>query len=129
MRLAYSWPMRWKTRSAPERSTPTATPGYLASKPAAIRSAAARSIEVYQATLPSFRAAETSSGVMALAGGAAESTRVAVALRARAVEAFSTARRVIFEPGIVTSCGADRGANTCHGNGRMFNFPNHIQRT
>ena len=58
--------MRWNTRSAPERSTRTAMPGYFASNVLAIRSAAARSIEVYQTTLPSFFAASISAGVTAV---------------------------------------------------------------
>ena len=66
--------MRWNSRSAPLRSTRTATPGYFASKVLAMRSAPARSIEVYQTTLPSFFAASISAGVIALAGGALEVT-------------------------------------------------------
>ncbi len=58
--------MRWNTRSAPERSTRTGMPGYFASKDLAIRSAADRSIDVYQTTLPSFFAASISAGVIAL---------------------------------------------------------------
>ncbi len=46
MLLAYSWPMRWNTRSAPVRSTRTAMPGYFASKALAIFSEIGRSIEV-----------------------------------------------------------------------------------
>ena len=46
IRLAYSWPMRWNTRSAPVRSTRTAMPGYFASNALAMRSATGRSIEV-----------------------------------------------------------------------------------
>ena len=46
MRLEYSWPMRWNTRSAPVRSTRTATPPYLASNALAIFSASGRSTEV-----------------------------------------------------------------------------------
>src|SRR5215207_1324287 len=57
MRLEYSWPIRWNTRSAPVRSTRTAMPGYLASK-----------------ALPSFLAASINCGVMAVGGGAAAST-------------------------------------------------------
>ncbi len=63
--------MRWKTRSAPVRSTRTAMPGYFASNDFAIFSASGRSIEVYQTTLPSCCAASISAGVTALAGGAA----------------------------------------------------------
>ena len=63
--------MRWNTRSAPERSTLTLMPGNFASNVLAMRSAPARSIEVYQTTLPSFFAAAISSGVIASAGGAA----------------------------------------------------------
>ena len=46
MLLEYSWPMRWNTRSAPVRSTRTATPGYFASNALAIFSASGRSTEV-----------------------------------------------------------------------------------
>ena len=46
MLLAYSWPMRWNTRSAPVRSTRTAMPGNFASKAFAIRSETGRSIDV-----------------------------------------------------------------------------------
>ncbi len=46
MLLAYSWPMRWNTRSAPVRSTRTVMPGYFASNALPIFSASARSIEV-----------------------------------------------------------------------------------
>src|ERR1700712_2760677 len=74
--LAYSWPIRWNTRSAPVRSTRTSTP-YLALKAPAIFSDTDRSIEVYQTTLPSFFAASISCGVIASAGGA--SARAAVA--------------------------------------------------
>src|SRR3569833_3901250 len=72
----YSWPMRWNTRSAPDRSTRTAMPGYFASNDLPIFSASGRSTEVYQTTLPSFFAASMRAGVTALAGGAAESTCV-----------------------------------------------------
>src|SRR5471030_1221398 len=90
--------MRWNTRSAPERSTRTATPGYLASKALATFSASGRSTEVYQTTLPSFFAASIKAGVIALAGGAEERTRVenggvSAAPAASALEAFSTSRR------------------------------------
>src|SRR3984957_14717149 len=68
--LAYSWPMRWNTRSAPVRSTRTSMPPNFSRNAAEIRSATARSIEVYQTTLPSFFAASISCGVIASAGGA-----------------------------------------------------------
>jgi hypothetical protein len=77
MRLAYSWPMRENTRSAPVRSTRTATPGYFVSNARATRSASGRSTDVYQTALPSFFAASIKAGVTASAGGAAASTRVA----------------------------------------------------
>ena len=67
--LEYLWPMRWNSRSAPFRSTRTGTPGYFASNVLAMRSAAERSIEVYQTTLPSFLAASISAGEIVLAGG------------------------------------------------------------
>ena len=82
MLLPYSWPMRWNTRSAPVRSTRTAMPGNFASNDLAIFSASGRSTEVYQTTLPSFFAASISAGVIALAGGAADSTAVENALPA-----------------------------------------------
>ena len=63
--------MRWKMRSAPERSTRMAMPGYLASNALAMRSATGRSTDVYQTTLPSFLAASISSGVTLLGAGAA----------------------------------------------------------
>ena len=46
MRLAYSWPIRWNTRSAPLRSTRTLMPEYFASNALAIFSASGRSTEV-----------------------------------------------------------------------------------
>src|ERR1700736_5707109 len=93
MLLAYSWPMRWNTRSAPERSTRTAIPGYFASNDFAIFSATARSIDVYQTTLPSFFAASISAGVTVSAAGAA-ATRVAKAAdAARAEEDLRKVRR------------------------------------
>src|SRR6185312_2074247 len=98
MLLPYSCPMRWNTRSAPVRSTRTATPGYFASNDFAIFSASGKSTEVYQTTLPSFLAASISDGVIALAGGAADNTRVAdsgasVAPSAAALDALSRSRR------------------------------------
>ena len=88
--------MRWKLRSAPERSTFTCTPGYLASNTLATRSAIVRSTEVYQITLPSFFAASTSSGVILLASGAACAERTKpLAIRA-VVEVARTCRRVSF---------------------------------
>src|SRR6185295_16053820 len=97
--LAYSCPMRWKTRSAPERSTRTATPGYLASNDFAIFSATARSIEVYQTTLPSRFAASISAGVTASAGGAADTTRVENAVVAASAEQLRKVRRVTIMTG------------------------------
>src|SRR5882724_543130 len=85
--------MRWNTRSAPERSTRTATPGYCASNDFAIFSATARSIEVYQTTLPSFFAAPLSAGVAGAAGGAAAITRVESAAPAGGVEEGRKVRR------------------------------------
>src|SRR5262245_28868488 len=92
--LPYSCPMRWNTRSAPERSTRTETPASLSWKDFAIRSASGRSTDVYQATLPSFFAASINAGVIAVAGGAA--ARRGDANSADAVieaEALSTSRR------------------------------------
>src|SRR4029077_15693289 len=63
MLLAYSWLMRWKLRSAPERSACALMLGYFASKAAATAVTSCRSSEPYQTTDPSFRAAATSSGV------------------------------------------------------------------
>src|SRR5215831_8031298 len=76
MLLPYSWPMRWNTRSAPERSTRTATPGNFASNALPTFSASGKSTDVYQTTLPSFFAASISCGVIAVAGGAADITLV-----------------------------------------------------
>src|SRR5712691_686921 len=103
MLLAYSWPMRLNTRSAPVRSTRTATPGYLPSNARATFSANGRSTDVYQTTLPSFLAAAISSGVIALAGGAVDKTCACADLpladaastldAASAVDALRTSRR------------------------------------
>src|SRR5262245_63434398 len=85
-------------RSAPVRSTLQATPGYLASNALPICSDNFRSTDVYQTTLPSFLAASMSAGVTALAGGAADMTRVEnAALAASALEPISTSRREIFD--------------------------------
>ena len=88
--------MRWKLRSAPERSTFMATPGYLASKALATFSASGRSTEVYQVTLPSFFAASISSGVIFCASGGAPRTGVTNEPATAIVEAASTWRRVSF---------------------------------
>src|SRR5258708_23852424 len=94
MLLEYSCPMRWNTRSAPERSTRVAMPGYFASNAFATFSASGRSTEVYQTTLPSFLAASISACVTDSAAGACASTRVANALiAASAVPAFRMSRR------------------------------------
>src|SRR5215204_5633095 len=71
-------------------------PGYLASNALAMRSETGRSIDVYQTTLPSFCAAATRSGVTAVAGGAADTTRVPSALSASAPAPCSTVRRDSF---------------------------------
>src|SRR6185437_368024 len=95
----YSWLMRCSRRSAPLRSTLQATPGYLASNALPICSDSFRSIEVYQVTLPSFFAASISAGVTALAGGAADSTRVEnAAPAASAPDPITTSRRDILNP-------------------------------
>src|SRR5882757_4876491 len=72
--LAYSWPMRWNTRSAPVRSTRTSMPPNFSLNAPAIFSATERSIAVYQTTLPSFLAASISCSVIASAGGASART-------------------------------------------------------
>ena len=95
MRLAYSCAMRLNTRSAPVRSTRTATPGYFASNDLPTRSASGRSTEVYQTALPSFLAASISAGVTASAGGGAALSGVAASVSASALEPFSTSRREI----------------------------------
>src|SRR6185437_6109653 len=98
MLLPYSWPMRWNTRSAPVRSTRTATPGNLASNDLAIFSASGRSTEVYHTTLPSFFAASTSAGVMLVAGGAAAMTLAGnAAPAANALDPINKPRREIFK--------------------------------
>jgi hypothetical protein len=43
MRAVYSWPIRWKTRSEPVRSTWTRIPGYFVSKFFATASVSGRS--------------------------------------------------------------------------------------
>src|SRR5436305_13403955 len=94
--LAYSWPMRWNTRSAPVRSARTSMPN-LAVNAAPIFSETDRSIEVYQTTLPSFFAASINCGVMASAGGAWPTTREAnIVPSASAVDRFRTSRLEIL---------------------------------
>src|SRR5260370_6646685 len=88
--------MRWKLRSAPERSTLMATPGYLASNALATFSASGRSTDVYQVTLPSFFAASINSGVIFCASGGAPRTGVTKDPAAAIVEAARTRRRVSF---------------------------------
>ena len=88
--------MRWKLRSAPERSTFILTPGYWASNAFATFSASARSTDVYQENLPSFFAASISAGVIFVGSGGAARTGVMNASVAAAVEAASTWRRVSF---------------------------------
>ena len=79
--LEYSWPMRLNTRSAPVRSTRTATPGYFASNARATLLGQRQVDRSYQTTLPSFLAAAISSGVIVLAGGAADKTCACAGLR------------------------------------------------
>src|SRR5215468_2936617 len=93
MLLEYSWPMRWNSRSAPLRSTRTGMPGNFASNDLATRSAADRSIEVYQTTLPSFLAASIRAGVIGSAGGAAALIGEAKTARPAAPAPLRTARR------------------------------------
>src|SRR4029079_17016300 len=88
--LAYSWPMRWNTRSAPVRSTRTSMPPNFSLNEAAIFSDTDRSIEVYQTTLPSFFAASISCAVIASGGGAsARAGEANTVPSASAVEACS----------------------------------------
>src|SRR5918996_2465609 len=93
MLLEISWPMRWKRRSAPERSTRGETPGYFASNALATFSATGRSTEVYQTMLPSFFAASTNAGVTALPGGDAPHAGAVKAVAASAAEPVKTSRR------------------------------------
>ena len=60
----YSWLIRWKTRSEPERSTSMAIFGYVARKILATPSATFTSTDAYQTTLPSFSAAAIIAGVV-----------------------------------------------------------------
>src|ERR1700712_4297699 len=91
--LAYSWPMRWNTRSAPVRSTRTSMPLNFSLKAPAIFSATERSTAVYQTTLPSFFAASINCGVIASAGGASARAGAAnTAPSASAVEPFRMSR-------------------------------------
>src|ERR1700730_1663160 len=103
MLLACSWPMRWNTRSAPERSTLTAMPLYFASNALATFSASGRSTEVYQTTLPSFCAALTRAGVVALGGGAAALIGDAYTVKASALDPLRTWRLDNFLSRIATS--------------------------
>src|SRR5687767_11670297 len=88
--------MRWKLRSAPERSTFIVMPGYLASNALATFSPSARSTDVYQENLPSFFAASIKAGVILVGSGGAARTGVMNEPAAIAVEAASTWRRVSF---------------------------------
>jgi hypothetical protein len=103
MLLAASCPIRWNTRSAPERSTRTAMPGYFASNALPTFSDSGRSTEVYQTTLPSFFAASISAGVTAAPAGACAMTRVENAAAPSAVAPFSKSRRVGLRAGIAPS--------------------------
>src|SRR5690349_4958810 len=88
--------MRWKLRSAPERSTFTETPGYLPSNSLATFSPSARSTEVYQTTLPSFLAASIRSGVIFSAAGADWAELIQPLAASAVAEPASTRRRVSF---------------------------------
>src|SRR5712691_6700928 len=68
-------------------------PGYLASNALAIFSATGKSTEVYQATLPSLRAASIKAGVIALGSGDAAFSGEANPPRASAADPFSRSRR------------------------------------
>src|SRR5450755_1661886 len=83
-------------RSAPERSTRVVMPGYFASNLFAIFSATGKSTEVYQATLPSLRAASISAGVTGLASGGAAFSGEANAPNASAADPFNRFRRENF---------------------------------
>src|SRR6185295_16193039 len=102
--LAYSWPMRWNTRSAPVRSARTSMPNF-ALNAAPTFSETDRSIEVYQTTLPSFFAASINCGVMASAGGACATTREANKVpSASALEPFRMSRLLILFFIAISSC-------------------------
>src|ERR1700742_3748158 len=104
--LAYSWPMRWNTRSAPVRSTRTSMPSNFALKAPAIFSATERSTAVYHTTLPSFFAASISCGVIASAGGASARAGAAnAAPSASAAEPFRMSRLDGVLSFIACSCG------------------------
>src|SRR5690242_16644421 len=91
MLLAHSWPMRWKMRSPPERSTRMEMPGYFCSKALAMCSATGRSTAVYQITLPSFFAASIRPGVTWVSAGAC--ARAARPKRSGAAERACRRRR------------------------------------
>ena len=74
MLLAYSWPMRVNTRSAPERSTRTAMPGYFASNVLAELLGELQVHRGVEGELALLLAASISAGVIASAGGAAART-------------------------------------------------------
>src|ERR1700722_3102779 len=94
---ANSWSSRWNSRSAPERSICTAISGYFASKALPSFSPTGRSMAEYRITLPSLRAASTSSGVIATGGGASARTGEAnTAPSASAVEPFRRPRLESF---------------------------------
>src|ERR1700681_3515441 len=83
-------------RSAPERSTRVVMPGYFASNFFAIFSATGKSTEVYQAILPSLRAASISAGVIGFASGGAAFSGEANAPSAIAADPFNKSRRENF---------------------------------
>src|SRR5215467_1714429 len=76
-------------RSEPLRSTRTEIPEYLLSKSLATFSATGKSTDVYQTTFPSFSAAATRLGVIAVVGTAsARETRDAIEPIAKAADPF-----------------------------------------
>src|SRR5438128_312140 len=84
-----SWPIRWNTRSDPERSTSIWIFGYSLRKALAIASATFTSTEVYQTTLPSFSAAATSAGVVCCA-------RSGAAMHSAAMVTAHSCRKLLF---------------------------------
>ena len=91
MPLLYSWLIRCRIRSAPVRSSCTRIPGSCTLNPAIIFSHNDSSIEVWNTTVPSFRAASRIvSGTAARAGATATAAKPARTARRDAVDDVMT---------------------------------------
>src|SRR5215813_4719321 len=92
-------------RSEPLRSTRTEIPEYLLSKSLATFSATGKSTDVYQTTFPSFSAAATRLGVIAVVGTAsARETRDAIEPIAKAADPFRKLLNKLFARKVLWQC-------------------------